>query len=215
VRALLLLTVVVASAPAQSVTAFERAKIERLLDGALPCLGCHTLGGRGGRIGPPLDGVRDRRDPTYIARIVSDPQGVVPGAPMPHTPMPPATRTLLVRSLGGDPRAIVAAPTPAPTVGETPARYATWCAGCHGARGGGDGPNAAALPVAPARHADAAATAARPDDALHDTIHGGGAVMGRSARMPAYGTTFSPAQIRELVRYIRTLCRCAGPAWAR
>jgi mono/diheme cytochrome c family protein len=55
---------------------------------------------------------------------------------------------------------------------------------------------------------------ARPDDALYDTIAGGGAIMNRSARMPAFGTTLSPAQIRALVRHIRTLCRCTGPAWS-
>jgi mono/diheme cytochrome c family protein len=55
---------------------------------------------------------------------------------------------------------------------------------------------------------------ARPDDALYDTIAGGGAIMNRSPRMPAYGTTLSPAQIRALVRHIRSLCQCQGAAWS-
>jgi mono/diheme cytochrome c family protein len=55
---------------------------------------------------------------------------------------------------------------------------------------------------------------ARPDDALFDTISGGGAIMNRSPRMPAYGTTLTSAQIRALVRHIRSLCQCTGPAWS-
>jgi mono/diheme cytochrome c family protein len=38
--------------------------------------------------------------------------------------------------------------------------------------------------------------------------------MNRSPRMPAYGTTLSPAQIRALVRHIRSLCQCRGPGWS-
>jgi mono/diheme cytochrome c family protein len=54
----------------------------------------------------------------------------------------------------------------------------------------------------------------RSDDALYDTIAGGGAIMNRSPRMPAYGTTLSPVQIRALVRHIRSLCGCQGPSWS-
>ena len=56
---------------------------------------------------------------------------------------------------------------------------------------------------------------ARPDDSLFDTIAAGGAVMNRSPRMPAFGATLSAAEIRALVRHIRTLCRCEGPSWSR
>jgi len=92
--------------------------------------------------------------------------------------------------------------------------YARYCTGCHGPQGRGDGPNAASLPVPPARHASKDVMSARPDDALYDTIAGGGAIMNRSPRMPAYGTTLSPAQIRALVRHIRSLCQCRAPGWS-
>jgi hypothetical protein len=39
--------------------------------------------------------------------------------------------------------------------------------------------------------------------------------MGRSPRMPAFGATLTSAEIRALVRHIRTLCRCEGPSWSR
>ena len=92
--------------------------------------------------------------------------------------------------------------------------FKTRCTMCHGPGGKGDGPNARALPVPPARHASREAMSVRPDDSLYDTIAGGGAIMNRSPRMPAYGTTLSPPQIRALVRHIRSLCQCAGPAWS-
>src|SRR5258705_13731655 len=82
-------------------------------------------------------------------------------------------------------------------------------------RGNGDGPNARYLPVPPAVHASAARMSLRPDDALFDAIAGGGAIMGKSPRMPAFGATLSPPEIRSLVAYIRALCACQGPAWSR
>jgi mono/diheme cytochrome c family protein len=98
----------------------------------------------------------------------------------------------------------------------TPAAvYARRCAPCHGARGGGDGPNARFLPVRPTAHADSALMSARSDDELFDTIFAGGYVMNRSNRMPPFGETLSRAEIWALVRYVRTLCRCQQPAWAR
>jgi mono/diheme cytochrome c family protein len=180
------------------------------------------LGDEGGVLAPTLHDVRTRRDAAYIAAMVRDPQRMRPGAAMPRTRMPESDRQLITRFLGGDvtaststtpPAASPAAATPADTNGA--ALYRTWCAGCHGATGQGNGPNAKALPVPPARHADAAAMSRRPDDSLYDTIDGGGAIMNRSARMPAFGGTLSPVQIRALTAHIRTLCRCTGPAWSR
>jgi hypothetical protein len=54
----------------------------------------------------------------------------------------------------------------------------------------------------------------RSDDALFDAVSGGGAIMNRSPRMPAFGLVLAPAEIRSLVRHIRELCRCQGPAWS-
>jgi mono/diheme cytochrome c family protein len=134
--------------------------------------------------------------------------------------MPDATRDLIARYLAAQPGASpdFAVPTPPPaaaTAGDAMALYAKWCASCHGTSGRGDGPNAANLPVKPTAHASREAMSARPDDSLYDTIFGGGAIMNRSHRMPAFGATLSPAEIKSLVRHIRTLCRCEGPGWSR
>jgi mono/diheme cytochrome c family protein len=205
-----------ATTPAE-LTPFDRAKAEALLQRRLPCLGCHKLRGDGGTLAPELSTVRDRRDADYVARIIANPQGTVAGTFMPHTPMPPSWRTLIVRYLGGNASVVqlTAQPNPAASADTNGAAlYARYCTGCHGERGNGDGPNAKSLPVPPARHASREAMALRPDDSLYDTIAGGGAIMNRSPRMPAYGTTLDPAQIRALVRHIRSLCKCTGPAWS-
>lgn len=222
----------------RDVTPFQARKAEALLRDQLPCLGCHVLGGEGGRIGPDLTGVGEIRTPAYIAAIIADPQSVVPGSVMPRSPMSESTRELITRYLASR-RGATASPagdsatpggavpnrtndgTPGPTAApgssatDGAALYARLCASCHGARGRGDGPNAAFLPTRPANHASREAMATRSDDALFDTIHGGGGIMNRSPRMPAYGATLTPAEIRSLVRHIRTLCRCEGPAWSR
>jgi mono/diheme cytochrome c family protein len=206
-----------AGVDAAPLSAFARAKAEILLRDQLPCLGCHTLHGDGGRIGPELSTVAARRSAEYIAAVIADPVRVVPSTVMPRTRMPDETRFLITRYLAAGAAGVnasipVITPTPADSNG--PALYARYCASCHGASGRGDGPNAKYLPVRPAAHASRDAMTQRPDDSLYDTIAGGGAIMNRSPRMPAFGATLAPSQIRALVQYIRTLCGCRGPQWS-
>jgi|FLOH01.1.fsa_nt_gi nitric oxide reductase subunit C len=47
------------------------------------CAGCHSVGGKGGNVGPSLDGVSARFDADYLRKWVSDPQAVKPGTTMP------------------------------------------------------------------------------------------------------------------------------------
>jgi mono/diheme cytochrome c family protein len=98
---------------------------------------------------------------------------------------------------------------------DSAALYARACAACHGDRGGGDGVNAPNLPVRPTAHADSAYMSTRPDDTLFDGIYGGGYILNKSARMPAFGATLTREQIWGLVHYLRVLCRCQDPAWSR
>jgi mono/diheme cytochrome c family protein len=90
------------------VSAFAKAKAESLLRDHLPCLGCHKLDGQGGTIGPDLTTVRERRSAAYIAAMIADPQGTVPGSVMPRTEMPPATRDLISRYLASRPGSAIA-----------------------------------------------------------------------------------------------------------
>lgn len=218
------LAILVSAVSAQSLTPFQRGKAESMLRRQYGCLGCHRLGTEGGMLGPSLSDVQARRDARYIGLIITDPARAVPGAAMPKAAMPVRDRDLIIRYLGGTPTGALqgadpAQSTPAAIRATEPASpaqvYATWCAGCHGARGDADGPNARFLPVPPARHSDGRLTATRTDDYLYDIIAVGGAPMARSARMPAFGASLSPDAMRGLVRHIRTLCRCDGPAWSK
>ena len=196
---------------------FAVRKAEALLREKLPCLGCHGMGNEGGRLAPDLATVRERRSAAYIAAIVADPQRVRPGTMMPRHPQPASQEQLIVRYLAtraGTATGGVDAPAAQREDRSTAALYARFCAGCHGVNGGGDGPNAKSLPVPPAIHRSAQQMSLRSDDALFDAISGGGAIMNRSPRMPAFGLVLAPTEIRSLVRHIRELCKCQGPAWS-
>lgn len=196
---------------------FAERKAEALLRDKLPCLGCHQLGEDGGRLAPDLATVRQRRSPEYIAAIVASPERVRPGTMMPRHPQPAEQERLIIRYLSSRPGPATGGPQASPAQREersAGALYARFCAGCHGAAGRGDGPNAKSLPVPPAVHSSAAQMALRSDAELFDAIAAGGAIMNRSPRMPAFGLTLSGDEIRSLVRHIRELCACRGPAWS-
>ena len=116
---------------------------------------------------------------------------------------------------GSDPVAGLPEPLSADEANPGAGLYRARCATCHGAGGAGDGFNAPFLPVPPTLHNDSAAMSLRSDDTLYDGIHGGGWILGKSHRMPAFGGALDDREMRELVSYIRTLCRCQGPSWSR
>jgi len=67
------------------------------------CAMCHTLEGKGGKIGKPLDGVSGRIDEATMRKILADPQKELP----PQTP-PPAAKMPKVAWEKGDIDAVVA-----------------------------------------------------------------------------------------------------------
>jgi mono/diheme cytochrome c family protein len=157
----------------------------------------------------------------YIAAMIDDPQGVVPGTAMPRSVMTRDLRALVLAALIGTTPANVPLPR-APASNSSFTRqildgatlYARSCAACHGRDGAGDGPNARFLPVRPAAHRDARTMSTRTNDRLFDAIYAGGYPLGRSAAMPGFGGTLTRGEIWSLVRYLRTLCRCEPPAWS-
>lgn len=211
------LTLTAQPAGAQALSRFTEQKAEALLRDKLPCLGCHQFGSEGGRLAPDLATARSRRSAEYIAAIVRDPQRVRPGTAMPRHPQSEAQEQLIIRYLATRPgSAAASAENLAPSAEDRspPALYERFCAGCHGSTGAGDGPNAPSLPVRPAVHNSAKTMSLRSDDALFDAIAGGGEIMNKSPRMPAFGLALSPPEIRGLVKHIRDLCKCSGPAWS-
>lgn len=87
-------------------------------------------------------------------------------------------------------------------------KFAQVCAVCHGTEGHGDGTASAALDPKPANFSDPAFWATRDVDHVVRVITGGGASVGRSALMPAFGSQFDEEQVRQLAEHVRSL----GPA---
>jgi mono/diheme cytochrome c family protein len=207
-----------------AMSAHEAARAERFLEARAGCRGCHRIAGRGGQIGPSLEGLGARAAPDYIRNVIRDPTAVIPGTLMPRQSMPEAELDRLVAYLLADPQPTSTAdplvtPEPPPTLdparrGDGPALYARHCAACHGPEGRGDGWNAPNLPVQPTSHTDATLMSARTDDSLFDAIHAGAFVLDGSPRMPPFGEMLAVEQIRALVAHIRTLCSCEEPSWA-
>lgn len=203
---------------------FSHAKAERMIRERLPCLGCHSLNGEGGRIAPDLSLASRRLQPSFVARMIREPHRVAPNSIMPKVDMTENEEQLVVSFLlqasppksAGSYLSLTENPILQPLdTSTTVGLYRRYCAPCHGETGRGDGFNARYLFVKPANHASKETMITRPDDTLFDGIHSGGAVLNKSHFMPAFGTTLSRGQITALVRYIRELCQCEGPVWSR
>jgi mono/diheme cytochrome c family protein len=111
----------------------------------------------------------------------------------------PALLTLLGSAL-----ALVFLPHPVPR-NATPTQrlYLTQCATCHGANGQGSW-RATLFLIRPGNLADPKTLDGLPDQYLFDLIKHGGATIGKPG-MPAFGFHLSDEEIRELIRYVRSL----------
>jgi mono/diheme cytochrome c family protein len=81
--------------------------------------------------------------------------------------------------------------------------YLTHCAECHGANGRGSW-RATLLLLRPGSLADPRALAPLSDEYLFGLVKDGGAPIGKPG-MPAFGYHLSDEQVREVVRYVRSL----------
>jgi cbb3-type cytochrome c oxidase subunit III len=83
------------------------------------------------------------------------------------------------------------------------------CASCHGFEGRGDGPTAAVLKeehqVTVRDLADSAYMATRTDKELFSVVTLGGGHFKKAVYMPAWTVTLSPAQIKDVVAYLRDI----------
>lgn len=85
------------------------------------------------------------------------------------------------------------------------------CSPCHGITGKGDGPLAETLGEGlKARDlSDSRLLSARTDEFLFKVIKSGGVAVGFSESMPSWKETFTDAEIRQIVQYVRNnICKC-------
>lgn len=87
------------------------------------------------------------------------------------------------------------------------AKYDQFCASCHGPKGKGDGPAAAALNPKPRDHTDCKTMAKESDAGLFKVIREGGPSIGRSPLMPPWKGSLRDSDIQNLVAYIRSFCK--------
>ncbi|PYP26122.1 MAG: hypothetical protein DMD55_11290 [Gemmatimonadetes bacterium] len=94
----------------------------------------------------------------------------------------------------------------APADSDGAALYQAWCSKCHGADGRGKAAATARLAVPPADLQECKASTAEPEARWIGIVTHGGAALGLSLDMPAFGEAGTPAQVRAVVRYARSLC---------
>lgn len=128
----------------------------------------------------------DQYDPRKVRQQLHDERQV---ANAPHVTL---TETGELPSAGGAPQVSI------------DERYATLCAGCHGADGGGDGPAGAALNPKPRNLQDATWQANTAEARIYQVIKEGGAAVGLSATMAPWGSVLSDDEIKSMVSKVRT-----------
>ncbi len=90
--------------------------------------------------------------------------------------------------------------------------YRTYCAQCHGLEGNGRGVNIRDMSVQPRNHTDASYMSTRSDNDLFKADQKGGLAIDKSVLMPPWRDTLSPAEIQDMVKYLRALCHCQNNA---
>ena len=85
--------------------------------------------------------------------------------------------------------------------------YQSYCVGCHGDAGAGDGFNSFNLDPHPRDLADPAFQKKRTNAELADAIRRGGAGVGLTSLMPPWGHTLDDQHINDVVLYVRSLRR--------
>src|SRR5512146_1881603 len=81
--------------------------------------------------------------------------------------------------------------------------YQVYCSRCHGDTGQGDGPDGATLSPKPRDFADCSAMSKIPDATIVKAIKNGGAAVGLSRDMPAWGEALSDKKIGALAAFVR------------
>ena len=179
------------------------------------CIGCHTVNGKGGAVGPALDDVGLRRKPDWMIQHFRDPQSVSPDSVMPRygftEPEARALTEFLVHLR--EQKVAMTLPslmTPIERGREVFRKYG--CAGCHGqdGKGGVPNPNAKTAELVPdLLHV---ADGYTKDELKARIVKGQREMVSMDPKrpapplyMPAWGATIGDAEVDALVTYLISL----------
>lgn len=90
--------------------------------------------------------------------------------------------------------------------------YKTLCASCHGDKGDGKGPAGVALNPHPTDFADPANAERLTPEYVHKVIKEGGAAVGKSPLMVAWGPSLKEDQLNDVTAYVLQFKPKAAPA---
>lgn len=86
-----------------------------------------------------------------------------------------------------------------------------YCAQCHGLEGKGDGPNVTDdFATDPRNFTNAKEMNKLTDADIKNVILDGGPSASKSELMPPWGKTLTDAEVDDLVKHLRVLCKCKG-----
>jgi cytochrome c oxidase cbb3-type subunit 3 len=98
-------------------------------------------------------------------------------------------------------------PAAAADLAATRKEFVKFCSKCHGTEGKGDGPQADALTTKPRDFTDCAHMKAMTDETIFTAIKEGGEAVHLSKDMPAWKDGMEDDEIRDLIVYVRSLCK--------
>ena len=179
------------------------------------CLGCHSVAGQGGKVGPALDDVSLRRTPDWMMQHFRDPQTVSPGTVMPRFGFTEAEARGLTEFLLHlrDQNLALSIPALMGSVERGRDVFRKYgCAGCHGPDGSGGVPNPNAKTDQQVPALIHVADGYTKDD-LHKLILNGRRQIDAldphrpppPLYMPAWGGTIKEAEVDDLIAYLFSL----------
>jgi len=179
------------------------------------CIGCHSVGGQGGKIGPALDDVGLRRSPEWMVQHFRDPQTVSPGTVMPRFGFTEAEARALTEFLLHlrDQKMALTLPSLMSPVERGREVFRTYgCVGCHGPEGKGGVPNPNAKTAEQVPALIYVADGYTRGELKKLVVNGQREITPLDPKrpppplyMPAWGATIKEAEIDDLVEYLFSL----------
>jgi mono/diheme cytochrome c family protein len=179
------------------------------------CIGCHSIGGQGGKIGPALDDVGLRRSAAWMMQHFRDPQSVTPGSVMPKFGFTEAEAKALTEFLVHMKEYKVETTLPSLITQIDRGRdvYIKYgCTGCHGSGGKGGVPNPNSKTAELVPDLLKVAEGYTRDELKNRILNGQREIASLDPKrpppplyMPAWRNTIPDAEVDDLVSYLISL----------